>query len=130
MPQGVLQRASAELTIKDASAIADNTLEYSVRCVLWALGAPELLIASQGEAGAPPEVTALHYVTCLIPVAGIARRLWLLPCVALVIMVFSKLTLVQPLPHVCSWHGVARPRPAPVQAPAVAAAGAPAHVPR
>ena len=48
--QGVLQRASAELTIKDASAIADNTLEYSVRCVLWALGAPELLIASHAGA--------------------------------------------------------------------------------
>ncbi len=46
--QGVLQRASAELTIKDASAIADNTLECSVRSVLWALGAPELLRASQG----------------------------------------------------------------------------------
>jgi hypothetical protein len=48
--QGVLQRASAELTIKDASAIADNTLEFSVRSVLWALGAPELLRASQGAA--------------------------------------------------------------------------------
>lgn len=51
--QGVLQRASAELTIKDASAIADNTLEYSVRSVLWALDAPELLCASEGAAGGP-----------------------------------------------------------------------------
>ncbi|GBF92940.1 hypothetical protein Rsub_05776 [Raphidocelis subcapitata] len=46
--QGVLQRASAELTIQQASAIADNTLEFSVRSALWALGAPEVLRASQG----------------------------------------------------------------------------------
>jgi hypothetical protein len=49
--QGVLQRASAELTIQEASAIADNTLEFSARSVLWALGAPEVLRASQGEGG-------------------------------------------------------------------------------
>lgn len=49
MPQGVLTRASADLTINEASAIADNTLEVSCRAVLWAVGAPEVLLASGGE---------------------------------------------------------------------------------
>ena len=35
--QGVLTKASAELTMAQASAIADNTLEHTVRATLWAL---------------------------------------------------------------------------------------------
>jgi hypothetical protein len=49
VPQGVLTRASAELTINEASAIADNTLEVSCRSILWALNVPEVLRASAGE---------------------------------------------------------------------------------
>jgi hypothetical protein len=49
VPQAVLVRASSELTVKDASAIADTTLEFSMRAILWALGAPELLIAAAGR---------------------------------------------------------------------------------
>jgi hypothetical protein len=49
VPQGVLTRASAELTINKASAIADNTLEVSCRAILWALNVPEVLRASAGE---------------------------------------------------------------------------------
>ena len=51
VPQAVLVRASSELTVKDASAIADTTLEFSMRAILWALGAPELLIAAAGGWG-------------------------------------------------------------------------------
>mmetsp|Transcript_6724 Transcript_6724/g.14841 ORF Transcript_6724/g.14841 Transcript_6724/m.14841 type:complete len:727 (-) Transcript_6724:464-2644(-) len=47
--QGVLTRASSELTIPEASAIADNTLEYTVRSVLWALRAPEILKVTNGS---------------------------------------------------------------------------------
>jgi hypothetical protein len=50
VPQGVLTRASAELTINEASAIADNTLEVSCRSILWALNVPEVLRASAGAA--------------------------------------------------------------------------------
>jgi hypothetical protein len=49
VPQGVLTRASAELTINQASAIADNTLEVSCRAILWALNVPEVLRASAGK---------------------------------------------------------------------------------
>lgn len=49
VPQGVLTRASAELTINEASAIADNTLEVSCRSILWALNVPEVLRASAGK---------------------------------------------------------------------------------
>ena len=47
--QDVLTKASAELTIPEAAAIAENTLQYSVRSMLWALQAPEILKASNGE---------------------------------------------------------------------------------
>jgi len=33
----------------EASNIADNTLEYTVRSLLWALRAPEILKAASGE---------------------------------------------------------------------------------
>lgn len=46
--QDVLTKASAELTIPEAGAIAENTLQYSVRSMLWALQAPEILKASDG----------------------------------------------------------------------------------
>ena len=48
--QNVLIKASAELTMTEASSIADNTLEYTVRSLLWALRAPEILKANNGEA--------------------------------------------------------------------------------
>lgn len=35
--QGVLTRASAELTMSQAEAIADNTLVYTVQSTMWAL---------------------------------------------------------------------------------------------
>lgn len=67
VPQGVLTRASAELTINEASAIADNTLEVSCRAILWALGAPEMLRASAGRGSptingtsSPGEQVAVH----------------------------------------------------------------------
>ncbi len=47
--QNVLTRASSELTMTEASAIADNTLEYTVKSLLWALRAPEILKATNGE---------------------------------------------------------------------------------
>lgn len=46
--QDMLTKASAELTIPEAGAIAENTLQYSVRSLLWALQAPEILKASNG----------------------------------------------------------------------------------
>ena len=53
--QNVLIKASAELTMNEASSIADNTLEYTVRSLLWALRAPEILKANDGE-GCGPEM--------------------------------------------------------------------------
>lgn len=35
--QGVLLRASKELTMATATGIADSAMEYTVKCVLWAL---------------------------------------------------------------------------------------------
>ncbi len=55
--QGILQQASKELTIAQASTIADNTLEYTIRAILWALRAPEILVGAQG--GRPLEAEAL-----------------------------------------------------------------------
>jgi cell division protein FtsZ len=52
VPQAVLTRASAELTITDALEISDVTLETSCRAILWALGVPEVLLASSGGWGA------------------------------------------------------------------------------
>jgi hypothetical protein len=46
--QGILQQASKELTISQASTIADNTLEYTIRAILWSLKAPEVLVGAQG----------------------------------------------------------------------------------
>lgn len=46
--QDVLTKASAELTIAEASAIADKTLQFTVRFILWALRAPEILLVSNG----------------------------------------------------------------------------------
>lgn len=57
--QDVLLKASAELTFAEASSIAENTLQYSVRSILWALQAPELLKASDGE-----RVGALVHTRC------------------------------------------------------------------
>jgi hypothetical protein len=47
--QGILPQASKELTIAQASTIADNTLEYTIRAILWSLRAPEILVGAQGE---------------------------------------------------------------------------------
>ena len=47
--QNVLTRASSELKMSEASAIADNTLEYTVRSLMWALHAPEVLKVTRGE---------------------------------------------------------------------------------
>ncbi len=52
--QGILQQASRDLTIAQASTIADNTLEYTIRAILWALRAPEILVTTQGEPAAAP----------------------------------------------------------------------------
>ena len=49
VPQGVLVRASAELTVTQALEIADMTLETSCRAIQWALNVPEVLMASAGE---------------------------------------------------------------------------------
>lgn len=35
--------------MSEASAIADNTLEYTVRSLMWALHAPEVLKVTRGE---------------------------------------------------------------------------------
>lgn len=48
VPQGVLVRASAELTVTQALEIADMTLETSCRTIQWALNVPEVLLASAG----------------------------------------------------------------------------------
>ncbi|GAX83431.1 hypothetical protein CEUSTIGMA_g10856.t1 [Chlamydomonas eustigma] len=47
--QNVLTRASSDLTMSEASSIADNTLEYTVRSLLWALRAPEILKVTHGS---------------------------------------------------------------------------------
>eukprot|EP00798_Chlamydomonas_sp_ICE-L_P016544 gene16544-22773_t len=39
--QAKLTRASAELTMTQATAISDTTLEYTVHSIMWALNAPE-----------------------------------------------------------------------------------------
>lgn len=54
VPQGVLVRASAELTVTQALEIADMTLETSCRAIQWALNVPEVLMASSGEAVLSP----------------------------------------------------------------------------
>ncbi|MEW5307186.1 MAG: hypothetical protein WDW36_009594 [Sanguina aurantia] len=46
--QDVLTKASSEVTMLEASAIADVTLEATVRSILWALKAPELLKVTDG----------------------------------------------------------------------------------
>jgi hypothetical protein len=51
VPQGVLVRASAELTVTQALEIADMTLETSCRAIQWAINVPEVLLASAGEGG-------------------------------------------------------------------------------
>lgn len=48
VPQGVLVRASAELTVTQALEIADMTLETCCRAIQWALNVPEVLLASSG----------------------------------------------------------------------------------
>ena len=50
VPQGVLTRASAQLTVTQALEIADMTLETSCRAIQWALNVPEVLLASSGRA--------------------------------------------------------------------------------
>ncbi len=46
----VLTNASgAPMTVAEATLIADNALEHSVRCVLAALAAPEILKSRQGR---------------------------------------------------------------------------------
>lgn len=35
--QGVLLRASKDLTMATATGIADSAMEYTVKCILWAL---------------------------------------------------------------------------------------------
>jgi len=52
VPQGVLVRASAELTVTQALEIADMTLETSCRAIQWALNVPEVLLASAGKGDA------------------------------------------------------------------------------
>ena len=47
--QGVLTRAASDLTVSGASSIADNTLEYSMRCVMWALHSHELMHVADGQ---------------------------------------------------------------------------------
>jgi hypothetical protein len=47
--QEVLCRAYAELTINEASTISDTTLVYIARSILWAVSAPEVLIATPRE---------------------------------------------------------------------------------
>jgi hypothetical protein len=47
--QEVLCRAYAELTITEASTISDTTLVYIARSILWAVSAPEVLIATPRE---------------------------------------------------------------------------------
>ena len=44
-----LMRASAELTMTEASSISDTTLEYTVKSIMWALRAPEVLKVTHGE---------------------------------------------------------------------------------
>lgn len=58
MDQDVLTKASAELTMPEACAIADKTLQYTVRSILWALKAPEILKVSHGEL--QPTVHLMH----------------------------------------------------------------------
>jgi hypothetical protein len=83
VPQGVLTRASAELTINEASAIADNTLEVSCRAILWALNVPEVLRASAGEAHsstARPGMLCIAWRVCKVPIP--AARLFRVPLCA------------------------------------------------
>lgn len=47
----MLTKASSEVTMLEASAIADVTLEATVRSILWALKAPELLKVTDGAGG-------------------------------------------------------------------------------
>lgn len=51
VPQGVLVRASTQLTVTQALEIADMTLETSCRAIQWALNVPEVLLASAGVIG-------------------------------------------------------------------------------
>lgn len=46
--QNVLIKASPDLTMAEATSIADNTLQYTVRSTLWALRAPEILMVCNG----------------------------------------------------------------------------------
>lgn len=50
--QDVLSRAGggAAMTVAEATLIADNALEHTVRCTLQALLAPELLKSTKGAA--------------------------------------------------------------------------------
>jgi hypothetical protein len=75
VPQGVLVRASAELTVTQALEIADMTLETSCRAIQWALNVPEVLLASAGaQAGLTTVPTAV--VSTAIPCKLILASSW------------------------------------------------------
>lgn len=49
----------------EASNIADNTLEHTVRSLLWALRAPEILKAASGERRAAASYVCPYHPTYL-----------------------------------------------------------------
>lgn len=65
VPQGVLVRASAELTVTQALEIADMTLETSCRAIQWAINVPEVLLASAGERP-QLQLCVLTHQTCIL----------------------------------------------------------------
>jgi hypothetical protein len=71
VPQGVLVRASAELTVTQALEIADMTLETSCRAIQWAINVPEVLLASAGAHGT---ITLLS--VCMSAQTAAASKAW------------------------------------------------------
>lgn len=106
--QGILQQASRDLTIAQASTIADNTLEYTIRACLWALNAPEILVATQGKAAAAARLLRLRCgcgCTAATAVAAAAAALVQMPlCVSEGLPRCPSGHLWQRSSHALMWH--------------------------
>lgn len=130
MPQGVLVRASAELTVTQALEIADMTLETSCRAIQWAINVPEVLLAS---AGAQDTVNCTCFkgpcwhsveVARLLCSQSAVMGIWLFTASMLM---GSTRRLIACL--YCRQHAVAWAGPAAVQAAAVTTYGAAGDMP-
>ena len=53
LSQVMTNAGGTPMTVAEATLIADNALEHTVRCLLAAMAAPEVLKSTQGEENVP-----------------------------------------------------------------------------